>query len=210
MVMINRDLVCRKRLELGWTPERLAEEAGLDGRTVRRMERGGTQPRLQSAIDVAHALKIELATLIVNDPRGKDKVETDAWNRANTVAATAGAVEREVVIPGEWSVKESLYVLSMLLARTLVQETRTSTEKDGVVDRVVTAFKAADSAIQTTLSGGGEWGAEEVIQILSLLLARYAKAFGASSANGLEMGIDFVQAACEQAKQALPDYRGRK
>ncbi len=210
MVMINRDLVCRKRLELGWTPERLAEEAGLDGRTVRRMERGGTQPRLQSAIDVARALKVELATLIVNAPKSKDKAETDAWNRANTVAATAGAVEREVVIPGEWSVKESLYVLSMFLARTLVQETRTSTEKDDVVDRVVTAFKAADSAIQTTLSGGGEWGAEEVIQILSLLLARYAKAFGASSANGPEIGIDFVQAACEQAKQALPDYRGRK
>ena len=210
MVMINRDLVCRKRLELGWTPEKLAEEAGLDGRTVRRMERGGTEPRLQSAIDVARALNIELTTLLVDNLADKDELRVDSRNRPTRAEAGEGGMHRELVIPDEWSVKESLYVLSMLLARTLVQETRTSTEKDGVVDRVVTAFKAADSAIQTTLSGGGEWGAEEVIQILSLLLARYAKAFGASSANGLEMGIDFVQAACEQAKQALPDYRGRK
>ncbi|MCY4488318.1 MAG: helix-turn-helix transcriptional regulator [Deltaproteobacteria bacterium] len=210
MVMINRDLVCRKRLELGWTPEKLAEEAGLDGRTVRRMERGGTEPRLQSAIDVARALDIKLTTLIVDDHPDKNGLRDNAPNRAKAVAAGENEIQREVVIPDDWSVKESLYVLSMFFARSLVEETHKPTDKDEVVDRVVTAFKAADSAIVLTLSGGGDWGAEEVMQVLSRLLARYGTAFSGPSPKGLEKGIKFVQATCEQAKQALPHYEGRK
>lgn len=208
MVMINRDLVCRKRLELGWTPEKLAEEAGLDGRTVRRMERGGTEPRLQSAIDVARALNIELTTLLVDNLADKDELRVDSRNRPTRAEAGEGGMHRELVIPDEWSVKESLYVLSMFLARTLVKDI--PTEDDVVVDRIVTAFKAADSAIHTTLSGGGDWGSEEVMQVLSRLLARYGTAFSGPSAKGREMGVNFVQATCEQAKQALPHYPGRK
>ena len=101
--------------------------------------------------------------------------------------------------------RKHCYVLSTLLTRSLVLERNASGENDDDVDRVVAAFKAADSAIQTTLSGGGEWGVEEAKCVLSLLLTRYGTAFSRRSAKGVEVGVDFVQAACDQAKRALPD-----
>ena len=79
----------------------------------------------------------------------------------------------------------------------------TLAEYEGDVDRVELAFKVADSAMRTTLSGGGEWGAEEATSVLSLLLARYGVAFGGRPAKDAPVGVDFVKAASDQAKRIL-------
>ena len=205
MVRINYELMRRRRVELGWTPEKLAEESGLDARTVRRIEQGGSLTRLRSAVAIAQALKLELTTLVLDDRSGSEP-QGGRGSLAAALAAADGMIQREIVRPGECSLKEALYVLSMLLTRSFVLDGQVSGENDDDVDRVVAAFKAADSAIQTTLSGGGEWGAEEAARVLSLLLTRYGTVFSRRSANGVEVGVNFVQAACDQAKRALPHY----
>ena len=205
MVRINYELMRRRRVELGWTPEKLAEESGLDARTVRRIEQGGSLTRLRSAVAIAQALKLELTTLVLDDRSGSEP-QGGRGSLAAALAAADGMIQREIVRPGECSLKEALYVLSMLLTRSFVLDGKVSGENDDDVDRVVAAFKAADSAIQTTLSGGGEWGAEEAARVLSLLLTRYGTVFSRRSANGVEVGVNFVQAACDQAKRALPHY----
>ena len=205
MVRIKCELMRRRCLELGWTPEKLAEESGLDARTVRRIEQGRSPTRLQSAIAIARALKLDLATLVQDDRPGGSEAVGDGADVAGALAAADGTFQRELAKPGDWNLKEALYVLSTLLTRSLVLERNASGENDDDVDRVVAAFKAADSAIQTTLSGGGEWGVEEAKCVLSLLLTRYGTAFSRRSAKGVEVGVDFVQAACDQAKRALPD-----
>ncbi len=205
MVRINYELMRRRRVELGWTPEKLAEESGLDARTVRRIEQGGSLTRLRSAVAIAQALKLELTTLVLDDRSGSEP-QGGRGSLAAALAAADGMIQREIVNPGECCLKEALYVLSMLLTRSFVLDGKVSGENDDDVDRVVAAFKAADSAIQTTLSGGGEWGAEEAARVLSLLLTRYGTVFSRRSANGVEVGVNFVQAACDQAKRALPHY----
>ncbi len=210
MVRINRQLMCRRRVELGWTLEQLAEESSLDGRTVRRVEQGGSLTRLRSAIAIARALKLELATLVLDFPPSRSEPVGDDGGLAAALAAADGTIQRELGSPGEWSLKEALYVVSMLLTRSLLLERKTLGENDDDVDRVVTAFMAADSAIQTTLAGGGEWGAEEAARVLSLLLTRYGAAFSRRSVNAAEVGANFVQAACDQAKRALPRYTAPK
>ena len=205
MVRIHRALMCRTRLELGWTPEKLAEESGLDARTIRRIEQGGSLTRLRSAIAIAEALKIEITTLLLDCPPSKSEPEGDSGDLAAALAVGDGTIQRELVSPVEWSLKEALYVLS-LLTRSVALDRKVLGENADNVDRVVTAFKAADSAIQTTLSGGGEWGAEEAVRVLSLLLTRYGTAFSRRSANRVEVGVNFVEAACDQAKRALPHY----
>ena len=207
MVRINHELIGRRRLTLGWTPEKLAEEAGLDPRTIRRIEQGGCRTRLRSAVAIAQALKVEVTAIVLDDRSGGSEPQGDGL--AASLAAADGTIRREVVSPGDWSLKEALYVLSILLTRSLVVDGKMSGENDEV-DRVVAAFKAADSAIQTTLSGGGEWGAEEAARVLSLLLTRYGTVFSRRSANGVEVGVNFVQAACEQAKRELPHYLAPK
>ena len=93
-------------------------------------------------------------------------------------------------------------MLSMVFARSLVLDGKTPGE-NGEMDRVVAAFKAAHSAIQITLSGGGEWGDEEAARVLSLLLTEYGRVCSRRSAADVEMGVNFVQAACDQARRAL-------
>ena len=172
MVRINYELMRRRRLEVGWTPEELAGEAGLDARTVRRIEQGRTLTRLRSAVAVAKALKLEVTALVLDDRSGGSEPQGDGGGLSAALTAADGTIRKEIGGPGEWSLKEALYVLSILLTRSLVVDGKMSGENDEV-DRVVAAFKAADSAIQTTLSGGGEWGAEEAARVLSLLLTRY-------------------------------------
>ena len=204
MVRINHELMGRKRLELGWTPEKLAEEAALDARTIRRIEQGGSLTRLRSAVAIAQALKLEVTALVLDNRIGGSEPQGDG-GLAAALAAADGTIQREIVSSGKCSLKEALYLLSLLLARSLVLDGKVSGGNDDV-DRVVAAFKAADSAIQTTLSGGGEWGAEEAARVLSLLLTKYGTVFGRRSANGVEVGVNFVQAACDQAKRALPHH----
>ena len=198
MVRIDHDLLRRTRLELGWTPEMLAEESGLDPRTVRRIEQGGSQTRLHSALAIARALNLELSALVLdNRPTGA------VLMGGNGSRPTPGRrLRTELASPGEWSLKEALYVLSSVL-KNLGFDGMGLSESEGQVDRVMAAFKAADSAMQTTLSGGGDWGSEEAMSVLSLLLARYGTAFGQQTTGGPTMGVDFVQAACDEAKRAL-------
>ncbi len=210
MVRINHELMRRSRVELGWTAEKLAEESGLDSRTVRRIEQGGSLTRLRSAVAVARALKLELAALVLDGRSGGGEPRGDGAGLAGALAAADGTIQREIAGSGEGSLKEALYVVSMLLTRSLVLDGKVLAKEDDDVDRVVAAFKAADSAIQTMLSGGGEWGAEEAARVLSLLLTRYGTAFSRESANGVEAGVNFVQAACDQAKRALPHYLAPK
>ena len=209
MVLVNYELMRRSRVGLGWTAENLAEESGLDARTIRRIEQGGSLTRLRSAVAIARALKLELAALVLDGRSGASEARGDRAGLAGALAAADGTIQREIVNCGEWSLKEALYVLSILLTRSLVVDGKMSGENDEV-DRVVAAFKAADSAIQTTLSGGGEWGAEEAARVLSLLLTRYGTVFSRRSTNGVEVGVNFVQAACEQAKRELPHYLAPK
>lgn len=207
MVRVNHDLMRRRRIELGRTPEELAEESALDARTVRRMEQGRSRTRLKSAIAVAEALNLDLSVLILEE-RTTDGMANDEGGALSAAFTAAGnAMQRELVREGEWGLREALYVLSLLLTRSLVLDTKAAGEhEEGDTDRVLAAFKAADSAIQTTLSCGGEWGEEEAACVLSLLLARYGTAFGRRSEDGVEGGFRFIQSACDQAKRALPHY----
>ena len=175
----------------------LAEESGLDARTVRRIEQGKSQTRLRSARALAGALHLELIALVLDDrPTGPSLASGNGFP-----AATARPLRKALVNPDEWSLKEALYVLSLVLKKGF--DGMTLGENEGEVDRVMAALKAVDSAMRTTLSGGGEWGAEEAASVLSLLLARYGKAFGRRPVNDLPVGVDFVQAVCEQAKRTL-------
>ncbi len=210
MVRINHELMRRRRVGLGWTAENLAEESGLDARTVRRIEQGGSLTRLGSTVAIARALKLELAALVLDDRSGGSGARGDGAGLAGALAAADGTIQREIVNCGEWSVKGALYVLSMLLTRSPVLDGKVLAENGDDVDSVVAAFEAADRAIQTMLSGGGEWGAEEAARVLSLLLTRYGTAFSRQSANDVEVGVNFVQAACDQAKRALPRYLAPK
>ena len=127
MFWLNRELLRRRRIDLGWTSERLADEAGLDRRTVQRLEQGRNRARLGTAGALAKALDLKVSSLIVVAPP--------------PVA-------------------------------------------DDDDDRVLAAFRAADHAIQTTLSDGGDWGVKEVTTVLSLLLTRYGSVFSRRSDAG--------------------------
>ena len=210
MFRINHELMFRKRLELGWTPEELAEEADLDERTIRRIEAGGSRARHRSAVQIARALKLDLVTLVLEDPAGRIEPESDGNGNASASSFVDGTTQGKRVILDDWSLKESLYVLSSLLARSFISDGEAMEANDLQVDRVVAAFKAADGVIKTTLSGGGEWGEEEARCVLSLLLARYGAAFNRGSADGVEAGDHFVQAACEQARRELPHHMTAK
>ena len=205
MVRIDHEVVRRRRLELAWTPEKLAEESGLDARTIRRIEQGRSLTRLRSAVAIAQALKVEVVTLVADNRSERILPESNDGGLGAALAAAEKTVRKELVSPGEWGFKETLYVLSMLFTRSFVLEGKDLRDSDKV-DRMVAAFKAADGAIQIAMSTGGDWGAEEATYILSLLLTRYGTAFSGRSANGVEAGADFVQAVCDQAKRALPHY----
>ena len=207
MVRVDHELVRLKRLELAWTPEKLAEESGLDSRTIRRIEQGEGLTRLRSVVGIAEALKVEVVALVLDDRAERILPEGNGGNLAAALAAAEGTMRKELLSPEEWGFRETLYVLSMLVTSSLVSEGKDLGEK---VDRLVAAFKAADGAIQTTMSTGGKWGVEEASCILSLLLIRYGTAFRRRSTNGMEVGIDFVQAACDQAKRALSHQEDSK
>ena len=66
MVRIDVEQMRRRRQQLGWTAEELAERSGLDARTIRRMEHGAPT-RLHSAHAVARALAADTSTFLVND-----------------------------------------------------------------------------------------------------------------------------------------------
>ena len=198
MVRVDHDLLRRTRLKFAWTPEVLAAKSALDARTVRRIEQGRSQTRLRSALALAEALKLDLTDLVLDDrPTGTSLASSNGFP-----AASGPPLRKATVSPDEWNFKEVLYVLSSVL-KSLGFDGMTLAENEGEVDRVVAAFKATDNIMRTTLSGGGGWGAEEAMSVLSLLLARYGTAFGRQPINDVPAGVDFVQAACDQAKRRL-------
>lgn len=165
MVWVDHNLLRRTRVKFAWTPETLAAESGLDARTVRRIEQGGSQTRLRSALALAEALNLDLTDLVLDDrPTGTSLASTNGFP-----AASWPPLRKATVSPDEWILKEVLYVLSSVLKRGLGFDGMTLAENEGEVDRVVAAFKATDNIMRITLSGGGEWGAEEAMSVLSLL-----------------------------------------
>lgn len=50
----------RRRVELGWTQQDLAEKVGLHQESIARIENGGTVPRLDTVIKLALALGMKL------------------------------------------------------------------------------------------------------------------------------------------------------
>lgn len=169
MLRINRERMRLRRIELGFNAEKLAEKAGLDARTVRRIEHGRSRTRLRSAVGIAKALNLEVTALVLDERSGGSEPQGEGGDLTAALTTADGTIQRENVSPGEWSLKV-LYALS-LLTRTLVLDGKSGENEE--VDRVVAAFKAADGAIRTTLSRGGEWGAEEVARVMTLLLSRY-------------------------------------
>ena len=51
--------VCAARNQLGWTQEKLAEEADIDVRTVIKIEQGKGNPMFNSLYSLIHALMLD-------------------------------------------------------------------------------------------------------------------------------------------------------
>ncbi len=64
--------VRRRRLELGWTQEQLAEKSGFDQRYVSQLENGRRSPTIVSLYELAVALETTPVALITPD----DEVES--------------------------------------------------------------------------------------------------------------------------------------
>ena len=116
MVWLNRELMRRRRMELGWTPEALANEADLNRRTVQRLEEGRNEARLGTAVAIAQALEVELSLLIfVDEPSATAQEDDD-----RVVAAFKAAddvIQKVLSRGGPWGLKEATCVLSLLLTR---------------------------------------------------------------------------------------------
>ncbi len=78
-----------------------------------------------------------------------------------------------------------------------------------MVDRsenpVVSAFAAADDAIQRELARRGEYGAKEVVAVLSLLLVRYGSGM-AREFGDTDYAIAALDAGIATAKRAIPEH----
>ena len=151
MFWLKREVMRRRRIDLGLTSEQLADEAGLDRRTVQRLEQQKNRARLGTVIALAEVLSLKPSSLILAD--------------------------------------------------------RPSVIDEGDEARVLAAFEAADHAIQTTLSDGGEWGVKEAIAVLSLLLTRYGLSFSLRTEDSVEAGFSMVRVACDQIEGALLHQR---
>jgi transcriptional regulator with XRE-family HTH domain len=60
--------ICQLRQQRAWTPERLAERAGLDRSYIAGIEAGLRNPSLESIWKVAKALDVTLSTLFDGVP----------------------------------------------------------------------------------------------------------------------------------------------
>ena len=69
-------------------------------------------------------------------------------------------------------------------------------------DPVVSAFAAADDAIQRELARPGEYGAKEVVAVLSLLLVRFGSSM-AREFDDTEYAIAALDAGIATAKRAI-------
>ena len=217
MVRVDVEQMRRRRQQLGWTAEELAERSGLDARTIRRMEHGAAI-RLHSAHAFAHALAADTSAFLVNDEsslrspfRWDDKTseaKRDAVER-KPAAASKGpeyGSQTELACEGEQGANEVMYVSSLLLTRALAMEGKGPAEQedDGVYG-VVTAFRAADVVIRTMLSGRGVLDFDEVTRVLSLLLVRYARAYGRQPGSDFLAEIRMVDAVSKEARATLAD-----
>ena len=204
MVRINTELMLQRRIQLGWTSEELAERSGLDARTIRRLEQGKTRARLHTAVAVAQALTLDTSAFVLNEGSSAGERDADVDSVAAAFKAAENTFQTELTCDGDQNFKEMMYVLSLLLTRALAREGKgLAKQEDAGVHGVVAAFKAADIAIRTTLSGGGELGKEEAISVLSLLLTRYGIAFSRRLEHEPLAGYSMIEIAAGRAMQAL-------
>ncbi len=204
MVRINTELMLQRRIQLGWTSEELAERSGLDARTIRRVEQGKTRARLHTAVAVAQALTLDTSAFVLNEGSSAGERDVDEDSVAAAFKAAENTFQTELTCDGDQNFKEMMYVLSLLLTRALAMEGKgLAKQEDAGVHEVVAAFKAADVAIRTTLSGGGELGIEEATYVLALLLTRYGIAFSRRPGSGPMMGFSMIEVVSDQARKAL-------
>ena len=213
MVRINTELMRQRRIQLGWTSEELAERSGLDARTIRRLEQGKTGARLHTAVAVAQALTLDTSAFVLNEESSAGERAADEDTVSAAFKAADNTFRTELTTEGDQRFREVMYVLSLLLTRSLAMEGKGLEEQeDAGVHEVVAAFKAADVAIRTTLSGGGELGEEEVISVLSLLLTRYGIAFGRRPEREPLTGYSMIEIVADRARKALagivPEFPG--
>lgn len=64
--------IARRRRELGWSLDRLAEASGLDRRTIINIEGGHHPPKLSTVHAIAHALGVPLGVLVQVVCEGED------------------------------------------------------------------------------------------------------------------------------------------
>lgn len=72
-------------------------------------------------------------------------------------------------------------------------------------DPVVTAFLAADDAIQRELGRIGEYGTREVVAVLSLLLVRFGSGI-AREIDDVDFAVAAIDSAVSAAKRAIPEH----
>ncbi len=72
MPIIDRNLLRRLRVRLGWTQEDLAARVGCDSRTIQRAEQGHGI-RLRTAREISQALEVDLPTIMPLDGRDDDQ-----------------------------------------------------------------------------------------------------------------------------------------
>ena len=201
MLRINSELMRQRRIQLGWTSEELAEQSGLDARTIRRLEQGKTSPRLHTAFAVARALKLDPSALVQSEgpSAGERGVDKDRLKSAFKIAADT--FETELTCD---NFKEVTYMSSVLLSRVLAEEGKGSAiQQDVDAFDIVAAFRAADIAIRTTLGAGRELGIEDATSVLSLLLARYGIAFSRGPNRSLMLGLTMIDITRDIARNAL-------
>lgn len=132
--------------------------------------------------------------------------DDDKRTLAAAFKASEHTFQTDLTCEGDQSFREVMYVASLLLTRALAMEGKElAGQEDAGVHEIVAAFKAADVAIRTTLSGSGELGMDEATCVLSLLLARYAIAFNRRPEHGVLTGFNMIRAAADQAGKALSD-----
>ena len=124
-------------------------------------------------------------------------------SRAGYDVRTIQRLEKGTHLPRLGTVRDIAEVLKLEIpALTAMDpESPDSREPD---DPVVTAFKAADDAIEAALSRGGTWGVNEITAVLSLLLTRYGS--GIARETDLETGVFVIDAASEGAKKSLSRF----
>ena len=97
--------------------------------------------------------------------------------------------------------------ISVVTAKAISEQMGISLEKllvDHSGDPIIAAFAGADDAIQRELGRQGEYGAKEVVAVLSLLLVRYGSSMARESGD-TQFALAALDAGIAAAKSAIID-----